>query len=140
MTSFLTMGLWFAGGILLWIIDAFLMTLGGSQIGFVQGLWAEASWLHILLRLLLSGFCFWQAVRSYRAMRMQAQPFKENFFHEKLYTNAFNRHQKQNQDDFFNGSAESHNKSGRLLYDSLLLADYFKMSEEEKDKLRILCY
>ena len=111
--------------LLLWLADSWLFLRIQPETTFFAALWAAPSALRVLLRSLLSLALLgwgWQKSR-YLLKISQGICFVPSHQQPSSW-----------------GREESHDKSQRLLYHSLRLAEYFKMPLPEQDNLRLLCY
>jgi len=115
------------GAAAVWFADAMLFSFYDGRVSFSSALWGGMPLYHLGIRitavmfiLVLGYFKFYELWR----MTSPASVWREPDSHE----------------DLLWGCAESHDKSRRILYQSLKLADYFKMDDVQKNDLRILCY
>lgn len=114
------------GILAIWIFDAAFLSFYTEGATLSSALWVDASWLRILLRLLISAAILFPGIeKSYSTWQSR---------------NVLNVWKGNIQDNLYRGSAESSNKSCRLLYYSLALAKYLKMPPRKRNDLRTLCF
>lgn len=112
--------------LLVWVGDAAILSIFREGSSFLACIFVDVSILRVLVRASLSALCLiwgWHRVRPL----LPAKGVLNCVVGE---VDAQKR----------GGSAESHLRSQRLLYHALQLAAAYRLSEEEKQGLSVLCY
>ncbi len=113
-------------GIGLYIADAVAMAAFSDQLGFWAALFLGVSPIRIILRMSVLALLLILGYSSSKRLWEQQKPitsWQEDHTQERIW-----------------GSAESHERSQRILYHSLRMARMFKMSKQHQESLRTLCY
>jgi len=110
----------------IWLVDSAFLSFY-AEIELAAALWSGASMLRLGVRIFIVGM-----LMIYSLMRVH-QLRRENGY----YSDFDN---KRRAEDAYYGNNESRLKSERVLYHCQALANYFNMTEEAHDALRVLCY
>lgn len=110
----------------IWMVDSAFLSFY-AEIEFAAALWSGASALRLGVRLFIIVM-----LMIYSFMRVH-QLRRENG-----YYSDFDKLKKA--EDAYYGNNESRLKSERVLYHCQALANYFNMTAEDHDALRVLCY
>ena len=112
-------------GVLLWLVDSLFFSYYNNGVDFTSALWADVPFFRLFLRIAVIILMLAFAAKKSYEIKLDSGSFCPQEAAEK---------------DLFFGSAESGNKSQRLLYHSLRLAGAFKLSAQDMEALRLLCY
>ena len=114
------------GILAVWIFDAAILSYYRAGATVFTALWGDASFLRIIFRIVISVLIF--------------LPGFEKTYGLWQSRNVLNVWQGGCQENLYRGSAESSNKSCRMLYYSMILAKHFKMNTRQRSDLRTLCF
>ena len=127
MRRFLPVVWYVLGAAAVWFVDAMLFSFYDGGVSFSSALWDGMPLYHLIIRIAAVIFILFLGYCKFYELWKQASP-------------ASVWREPDAREDILWGCAESHDKSRRILYQSLKLAEYFKMNDAQKNDLRILCY
>ncbi|MGI5892369.1 MAG: HD-GYP domain-containing protein [Bacillota bacterium] len=122
-SSFIIAGL---GSWVFWLVDSTILSFS-HDLEFAAAIGSGAPASRLFLRLIIAALFIFLAWRNY--CHKTGRKFLFNFSFTSIQDPPS-----------LCGCAESHLKSERILYHAMRLANYFKMSYEDKDALRLFCY
>ncbi|MDR2711815.1 MAG: hypothetical protein LBB91_01725 [Clostridiales bacterium] len=123
--ALLPLGIFTGLALLLWLTDSWLFFRIQPEVTFFDALWAAPSAFRVL-------------IRSVLALALVAWGWQKSRYLIKIEQGICFIPSHQPPSSW--GREESSDKSQRLLFHSLRLAEYFKMPLEDQDNLRSLCY